>query len=143
MLPSNAVQVLMLTYSNALGVTLRQTPSLLSSDGEMRNFVLQLPVPSITLNMLEIHMFMLAGRHPALKRIHCAALLVKTQNLCVNILQLPPWHNTKIQGMYSGRHDEERESPGELKAPAAQGDPWRDAQKNRIREKAGLQGERE
>ena len=38
--PSIAVQVLMLTYSNALGVTLQETPSLFSCDGEMRNFVL-------------------------------------------------------------------------------------------------------
>ena len=77
----------------------------------------------MTLKMLKNHMFMLAGRRPAMKRIHCSALLVKTQNLCVNILQLPPSHNTKIQFIYSSRHKGGKKKPRGSESPSGSGRP--------------------
>ena len=143
--PSIAVQVIMLTYSNALGVALQETPSLFSCDGEMRNFVLTSSSSQHDAeHAKKKHMFTLAGRRPAMKRIHCSPLLVKTQNLSVNILQLPPSHNTKIQWIYSSRHNGGKKKPRGIESPSGPGRPMeRNAQKNRIREKEGLQGERE
>ena len=88
----------MLTCSNALGIALHKSTWLFCyAGGNSRIVRWHLQIPRMTLNTLNIHVlkFKLAGRRPAVKRLHCSAVLKKKQNVCVSIFPNPPSHSKK------------------------------------------------
>ena len=95
MLPSIAVQVLMLTYSNALGVTLQETPSLFSCDEEMRNFVLTSSSSQHDAEHAKKSYVHVSWASPCNETNSLFRYAGENENLCVDILQFPPSHKKK------------------------------------------------